>query len=263
MSYNKAYQVPSLRQRLYSVWFRHIRVYCSNFFSNAFPPFIEPLIFLVGLGFGLGAYIQNMGNVNYVLFLASGLIVTSAMFTAAFECTYGTFIRLEFDYIYDGMLGAPVSAANLIVGEILFVATKGFFFSLAVLSITWAAGIIRYPLSLLAPLVGFLTGLVFGTLSLFITSKVNNINHFNFYFSGLISPMFFFSGVVFPLENLPPVLKVVAEFIPLTHVVRLARAVCLPNQLRMSLFFDLLYIVLFISGVGYLAIRGLKKRLIQ
>lgn len=263
MSYNKAYQVPSLWQRLYSVWFRHIRVYCSNFFSNAFPPFFEPLILLAGLGLGLGAYIPKMGNVNYVLFLASGLIVTSAMFTASFECTYGTFIRLEFDYVYDGMLGAPVSAGNLIIGELLFVATKGFFFSLAVLSITWITGIIHYPLSILAPLVGFLTGLVFGTLSLVITSKVNNINHFNFFFTGLLSPMFFFSGVVFPLENLPPALKVVAEVIPLTHVVRLARAFCLPGQLKAGLLYDLLYIVLFIGGVGCLAVKGLKKRLIQ
>ncbi len=263
MSYSKTYQVPPLWQRLYSIWFRHIRVYCSNFFSNAFPPFIEPLIFLAGLGLGLGAYIQNMGNVNYVLFLASGLIVTSAMFTASFECTYGTFIRLEFDYVYDGMLGAPVSAGNLIIGELLFVATKGFFFSLAVLSITWIAGIINYPLSLVTPFIGFLTGLTFGSLALLITSKVNNINHFNFYFSGLISPMFFFSGVVFPLENLPPALRWIAETIPLTHVVRLARAFCLPNQLKISLVLDLLYIILFISGIGYLAIRGLRKRLIQ
>ncbi|MGE5606836.1 MAG: ABC transporter permease [Bacteroidota bacterium] len=263
MSCNNLYQVPTLGKRLYSVWFRHIRVYCSNFFSNAFPPFFEPLIFLAGLGVGLGAYIQNMGNVNYVLFLASGLIVTSAMFTASFECTYGTFIRLEFDYIYDGMLGAPVSAGDLVVGELLFVATKGFFFSFAVLTVTWIAGIIRYPLSFLAPLVGFLTGLTFGSLALLVTSKINNINHFNFYFTGLISPSFFFSGVVFPLENLSPALRWVAELIPLTHVVRLARAVCLPNQLRMSLFLDFLYLVLFIGGIGFLAIRGLRKRLIQ
>ncbi len=263
MSYSNEYQAPSLRQRLYSVWFRHIRVYCSNFFSNAFPPFVEPLIFLVSLGLGLGAYIQNMGNVNYVLFLASGLIVTSAMFSASFECTYGTFIRLEFDYIYDGMLGAPLSASNLIIGEILFVATKGFFFSLAVLSITWIAGIIRYPLSLLTPFVGFLTGLVFGSLAIFITSKVNNINHFNFYFTGLISPMFFFSGVVFPLENLAPVLRGIAEVIPLTHLVRLVRALCIPGTMGTGLLLDLLYVAVFIGVFGLLAIRGFRSRLIQ
>jgi lipooligosaccharide transport system permease protein len=263
MSYSKGYQVPSIWQRVFSVWFRHIRVYCSNFFSNAFPPFFEPLIILVGMGIGLGAYIQNMGAFNYVLFLASGLIVTSAMFTASFECTYGTFLRLEFDYVYDGMLGAPISANNLVIGELLFVATKGFFFSLAVLAVTWIAGIIRYPPSILAPFVGFFTGLTFGSLAMYITSKVNNINHFNFYFTGLLSPMFYFSGVVFPIDTLPPALKVIAEIIPLTHVVRLARAFCVPNQLKVSLLYDLLYIALFIIGFGYLAIKGLKRRLIQ
>lgn len=259
---NREYKYPSLLQRIISVWYRHIKVYNSDFLSNAFPPFFEPLILLAGLGIGLGGFIPEMGGVGYVLFLASGLLVTSAMYTSAFECTYGTFIRLEFDKVYDGMLGAPISPNNLIMGEILFAGTKGFFFSFAVLVVTWAAGIINYPLSILATLVGFLTGIMFGTLSMFITSFVKNINHFNFYFTGLLSPMFFFSGVVFPVENLPEVLRYFAEAIPLTHVVRLSRAFCVQGGLSGYLIFDLLYCVLFILLTGWLAIRGLKKRMI-
>lgn len=262
MNYNNEYKVPSLWQRIFSVWFRHVKVYCSNFWSNAFPPFFDPLIFLAGLGIGMGAYVQKMGTFNYIAFLASGLVVTCAMYTASFECTFGTFVRLEFEMIYDGMLGAPISPNNLIVGEILFVGTKGFFFSLAVLCVMWIARIINYPLSLLAPFVGFLTGLMFGGLAIFITSFVRNINHYNFYFTGVISPMFFFSGVVFPLENLPKALAIVAEFVPLTHVVRLSRALCFPGLIKPGLLFDLLYVVLFIVVFGFLAVRGLKKRII-
>ena len=262
MNYNDAYKLPSLWERIISVWYRHVRVYNSNFFSNAFPPFFEPLILLAGLGIGLGGYIQNMGTVNYIVFLASGLTVTSSMYTAAFECTYGTFIRLEFDKVYDGMLGAPISPNDLIIGEILFAGTKGLLFSLAVLIVTWITGIISYPLSILAVLVGFLSGIMFATLSMFITSFVKNINHFNFYFTGLLSPMFFFSGVVFPLENLPKSLVYLAEAIPLTHVVRMARAFCLPDGMNLYLFFDLIYCMVFIVFTGWLAIRGLKKRMI-
>jgi len=262
MNSNEIYHLPSLWERIISVWYRHVRVYNSNFLSNAFPPLFEPLIFLAGLGIGLGAYIQTMGAVNYLLFLASGLIVTSAMYTAAFECTYGTFIRLEFDKVYDGMLGAPISPNDLVVGEILFAGTKGMLFSFAVLLVTWATGIISFPLSILAALVGFICGVMFATLSMFITSFVKNINHFNFYFTGLLSPMFFFSGVVFPLENLPKVLQYVAEAIPLTHVVRMARAFCIPGGLNSYLLFDLLYSVVFTVFTGWLALRGLKKRMI-
>ena len=262
MSFNNEYSVPSLFHRTLSVWLRHVIVYKSNFFSNAFPPFLEPLISLAGLGLGLGAFIQTMGNMSYILFLASGLIVTSAMFTAAYECTFGTFIRLEFDKVYDGMLGAPLSPNNLMVGEILFAGTKGFFFSFAVLLVIWVAGIVNYPLSILATLVGFITGVMFGSLSMFITSFVKNINHFNFYFTGLLSPMFFFSGVVFPLESLPPALRNVAEVVPLTHVVRLARALSVPDTLKLSLLLDLAYCIVFAIIFGWLAIRSLRKRMI-
>lgn len=262
MKVNEEYKTPSLFQRVFSVWFRHIRVYTSNFYSNAFPPFFEPLIFLAGLGIGLGAVIQKMGDIDYLLFLASGLIVTSAMFTAAYECTFGTFIRLEFEKVYDGMLGAPLSPNNLIMGEILFAGAKGLFFSFAVLAVTWIAGIIRYPLSIMTIFVGFITGIMFAALSMFITSFVNNINHFNFFFTGLISPMFFFSGVVFPIENLPKTLIYAAEVIPLTHVVRIARAFCVPGMLRFRLLLDLGYCILFTIIFGWLAVKGIKKRLI-
>lgn len=227
------------------------------------PPFLEPLILLAGLGIGLGSYIQTMGTVNYILFLASGIIVTSSMYTAAFECTYGTFIRLEFDDIYDGMLGAPLVPLDLILGEILFAGSKGAFFALAVLAVTWVLGIITAPLSVLAALAGFLCGLMFATLSMWITSWVKNINHFNFYFTGLLSPMFFFSGTVFPLEDLPSAIRCTAEALPLTHAVRMARACCIPEDLGWHLLWDMWYCLGFIVVFSWLAARGMKKRLID
>jgi len=177
-----------------------MRVYAQNFFSNAFPPFWEPLIFLAGIGLGLGKYItEPMDGLKYIEFLSTGLLVTTAMFTAAFECSFGTFVRLEFEKVYDGMLAAPMTVNNLIVGEMIWAGTKGFFFSFVVLCILTLFGVVALPYSLLAPFVGFLTALMFSALSLLVTSFVKTIQHFNFYFTGLISPMFFFSGVNYPL----------------------------------------------------------------
>ena len=133
----KSSNYPAFHRRIMSVWYRHMLVYTRNLFSNGLPPFLEPLIFLAGVGLGLGKYIVSMEGMPYIQFLASGLLVTSSMYTAAFECTYGTFIRLEFDKVYDGMLGAPITADDLIIGEILWAGSKGFFFSLAVLIIVF------------------------------------------------------------------------------------------------------------------------------
>lgn len=258
-----ALKYPPLHRRLYSVWYRHMRVYTKNILSNGFPPFLEPLIFLVGVGLGLGKYItEPMGGIRYIEFLGAGLLVTTAMFTSAFECSFGTFIRLEFEKVYDGMLAAPMTVNNLIVGEMLWAGSKGLFFSFAVLCILSAFRIIALPFGLLAPLVGFLTGVMFATLSMLVTSFVKTINHFNFYFTGLISPMFFFSGVVFPISNLPAFVRPLAEILPLTHSVRLVRAIC-SNNYHPFLLLDLLYIVAFIILVGFCAIKRLRKRLVN
>lgn len=253
--------LPSLPMRLYSVWFRHMLVYTRNILSNGLPPFLEPLIFLAGVGLGLGKYISSMDGIPYLQYLASGLLVTSSMYTAAFECTYGTFIRLEYDRAYDGMLAAPITANDLILGEILWAGTKGFFFSFAVLVIVSVFDIIRIGWSLLAPFVGFLTGILFAAISLWVTSFVKNINHFNFYMTGFLSPMFFFSGVVFPISSLPKPLQPVAEVLPLAHVVRLIRAFCL-TDFHIRLWWDLAYTLVVTFVFGYFALNRLRRRLI-
>jgi lipooligosaccharide transport system permease protein len=241
---------PSRVNRLFSVWYRHFRVYTRSFLSNGLPPFVEPLFFLAGIGLGLGKFVGLINGVSYIEFLAAGIIIPSAMYTAAFECTFGTFIRLDFDKVYDGMLASSIDAYDLLLGEILFAATKSFFFSAA-----------SY-MSLFAPLIGFFTGLMFASFSLFVTSFVTNINHFNFYFTGLLTPMFFFSGIVFPLSSLPKALIPVAYTLPLTHSADLVRAFCF-NNLSLSLLWNVLYIVVFIVFFTYVAVRRLKKRLIQ
>ncbi len=259
-------QPPPFITRIGSVWYRHMRVYSSNLISNGLPPFLEPLIFLAGIGLGLGKHLVPMEGIPFIQYLASGLLITSAMYTASFECSYGTFIRLEFENIYDGMLSAPITAFDLLLGEILWAGTKGFFFSSAVLSMIIGFHIIPistgflYPL--LSPAIGFLTGLMFGVLSLLVTSFIKNINHFNFYFTGFLSPMFFFSGVVFPISDLPELLQPAAELFPLTHPVRLARSVCFGSYSPV-LIWDFIYIITFLIGIGWLAIIRIRNRLID
>jgi lipooligosaccharide transport system permease protein len=263
MTNSDIHRIPPLRRRLYSVWYRHVRVYTKNLFSNALPPFLEPLLFLAGIGLGLSRYVtQTMDGLSYIEFLGTGLLMTSAMFTSSFECTFGTFIRLEFEKVYDGMLAAPITVNNLIIGEILWAGSKGFFFSFAVLCILTVFGIVHLPYSLAVPFIGFIIAVMFSTLALLVTSFVKTINHFNFYFTGLLSPMFFFSGVVFPVADLPNKIRPFAELFPLTHAVRLSRAVC-TNSYPVSLLGDLSYVIIFILMVGFLAVRRLRKRMVN
>ena len=252
---------PPLGRRLHSVWYRHMRVYTRNLVSNGLPPFLEPVIFLVGIGVGLGKYITSMDGMPYLLFLATALPVTSSMFTAAYECTFGTFIRLEFEKAYDGMLAAPITVRDLFVGELLWAGTKGLFFAACVVAVMACFGTAPMPGSLLSPVVGFLTGMMFGALSLLVTSFVKNINHFNFYFTGLLSPMFFFAGTVFPLESLPPVLRPLAELLPLTHPVRLTRSL-ITGRPSAVLWADLAFLLVATALAGWYGIRRLRARIV-
>lgn len=268
MKSNDPVSYPPLRHRIYSVWYRHMRVYAQHIVSNGFPPFLEPLIFLAGIGLGLGQYItEEIGGQTYLEFLAIGLLVTASMWTASFECTFGTFIRLEFQKVYDGMLAAPITANDLIIGEIFWAGSKGLFFSFAVLSVMCIVSafgnvIVPLPQALSAPIIGFMNGMMFATLGLLVTSFVKTINHFNFYMTGMISPMFFFSGVVFEIDRLPENIQPIAEIVPLTHSVRLMRSICGSESSLLLNLWDGFYMIVFTLVVGYFAIRRLKKRLI-
>lgn len=113
---------------LYSVWYRHVRVYSQTFLANALPPIAEPLLFFTAIGFGLGHYLPSFENMSYKAFIASGIGTATAMFTGVFETSFGTFVRLVFQKVYDAMLGTHLQVREIFTGELLFCATKGFLF---------------------------------------------------------------------------------------------------------------------------------------
>jgi lipooligosaccharide transport system permease protein len=123
-------------------------------------------------------------------------------------------------------------------------------------------GLLSYPSSLLLLPLAFLGGFAFGAVAMFFTSLVPNIETFNLPIFLFITPMFLFSGTFFPLDNLPGWARIVAGFLPLTHVVRLARA-CAYAQLQPENLWSVLYLVVF-SGVFFLlALIGMRRRLIK
>lgn len=255
----KERETPSLFCRIYSSWYRHGRVYSKNLFSNSFPPILEPIILMIGIGLGLGAYISSMDHLPYVEFLAISLPLVSAMFTSAFECSFGTFIRLTYNKVYDYMLSGPLLISDIFIGEICWAATKGILFSGIVECIFIIFGILPLTLTLLyIPLLGGLTGAILGALSLVFISYIKNINQINYYITGFISPLFMFSGTVFPVTNLPTWLQYIIEIFPLVHTVNLARGI-LTGLTFASLVWNLLYCFIFIIIFSFIAVKRMQK----
>jgi lipooligosaccharide transport system permease protein len=102
---------------------------------------------------------------------------------------------------------------------------------------------------------------MFGALSLVVASFVQNINHFNFYFTGFLSPMFFFSGTVFPIDSLPRALRPLAEILPLTHAIRLTRSLAIA-RFSPVLLADLAFLIVVTLVAGTYAIHRLRRRIV-
>lgn len=205
------------------VFIRHLLVYRKNWKVSLSFNFIEPLLYLGALGFGLGAYVQPMEGVPYLNYLAPGIVASSAMFATAYECTYGTFIRLEYQKTYHAILATPAGVEDVVMGDMLFGAFKAVLYGTVILLVIAALGLVLSPWALLVPPVLGLSGLLFAALSMTWTGLVPNIDSFNYFFSLIMTPLFLFSGVFFPLSGMPAPVQQLAWLSPLYHLVNITR----------------------------------------
>ena len=219
---------------LYGVWFRHVKVYCRTLLANATPPVLEPLFFFTAVAVGLSTYMRDglFDSLPYTTFVASGILASSAMFTGVFETTYSTFVRLRWQKTYDAMLSTHLRVHEVFTGEFIFCGTKGAVFSTIVMTVTMLFGVKITPWCVLVPIVGFATAYLFGAIGLIVTSYVKMIQNFTFFTTGIITPLFFFSGTFFPVFSgklgPPTSAQGVVDWLwfvlPLSHSVELSRA---------------------------------------
>ena len=254
--------VPGFWVRILAVANRHRVVYGNHFWTNSFPTVIEPLIFIMAVGWGLSKLVGNMDGVPYLSFLAPGQMMMSAVFTSAFEESYGAYFRLSVDRNYDSMLATPVGVREIFWGELLYTGFKGALFSSVVLGVLTAFGTVHSGMAVCVPVMGFFTAVAFGSLGLYAVRVVSNLNQFNFFISGVVSPLIMFSGTMFPIGSLPTAVRVVAMWLPLYPMVALARSFTtgIPDPLWQA---HVLYMLVVPASMGEVAVRLMRKKLIQ
>ncbi len=211
-------------RRAFRVWQRHLTVYTKLYKSSIALNFVEPVLYLAALGLGLGAYVKEIKGVPYVNFIAPGIIASSAMFAATYECSYGTFVRMTFQKTFDAILATPVNINDLVAGEMMWGATKSMLYGTIIMIVISAFGLVASPLVVLSIPVLFLSGLIFAEISLIFVAIVPGIDSFNYFYTLLMTPMFLFSGIFFPIDSLPPLVAKIAFFTPLYHLVNVCRA---------------------------------------
>jgi lipooligosaccharide transport system permease protein len=244
-----------------AVWRRNAAMYRRTWMLNILPNFFEPVFYLMAIGIGVGAYIDQMGGMSYPAFLAPGLICVAAMNGASFEVTYNIFVRLTYEKSYDAMLTTPIQPDDVLAGETLWALTRAgiyggcFFLAVAL----W--GLAPLPRALLALPAIPLAGLLFAAIGVSFSLRIPNIDMFSFYFTLFLTPLFLFSDVFFPLnERLSGAWLWVAEALPLLHPVRLARA-AFRGEASPVLLWDLGYVLAVSALLLMWARRAVRARL--
>lgn len=210
--------------RWWAVWRRNALVWRKSARTALLGGFAEPLFYLFALGYGLGGFIGEIEGFSYLGFLAAGILSTSAMNAATFEGLYLAYTRMEVQRTWDGMLAAPLGIGDVVLGEVLWMATKSLINSGLILAVTALFGLLPHWTALAVLPVSFLAGLCFGAMALLVTSFARSYDFFVYYITLAITPMVLLSGVFFPLASLPEPLRLGMSCLPLFHVVEAVRA---------------------------------------
>ena len=246
----------------YRVWQRNRDAFLHQWTAEVGGFLVEPIIMLAAMGFGLGGYVGEIQGVSYASFVAPGILVAYAMFHSAFEATYGSYMRMETHRIFDGIVVTPVNVEEVVLGEVAWAATRSLLAGASVLLIATLFGLIHSPWAILALPVAFLTGLVFAGLALMLVSVAPSIGTLNNFFTIFITPMFFFSGIFFPLERFPDLLERLAWLFPLTHSAYVSRGLTL-GQLDWTTALSGLALIAYVVVVLPVAVRLMRRRLVK
>lgn len=209
------------------VWYRNFMVWKKLAIPSMIGNLADPMIYLFGLGLGLGLLVGQVHGVSYIAFLAAGTTASSVMMSASFESMYSAFSRMHVQRTWEAIMHAPLTLGDVVLGEILWAASKSVLSGVAIMLVAGVLGYAHFPGALYALPVIILAGIAFASLAMIVTALAPNYDFFMFYQTLVITPMLLLSGVFFPLEQLPEGAQKATQVLPLAHAVALIRPLML------------------------------------
>ena len=189
--------------------------------------FFEPLFYLLGIGFGLGALIGSVPGpdghpIPYGVFVAPGLLATSAMNGAIYESTFNVFFKLRYAKTYDAILATPMGIGDVASGEVGWSLIRGGLYAIGFLVVVLLLGLARSPLVLLSVPAALLLGFAFAAVGMAATTWIRSWQDFDF-INVVTLPLFLFSATFYPLTAYPEALRIIVELTPLYQGVAILR----------------------------------------
>jgi len=248
-------------KRAFRVWQRNFTVFTKLYKSSLALNFAEPILYLWALGLGLGAYVKEIHGIPYINFIAPGMIASSSMFAAVYECTYGTYVRMTYQKTFDAILATPVNIHDLVAGELMWGASKSVLYGTIIMIVISALGLVDSAAVIAALPLLFISGIIFAEISMIFAAIVPGIDSFNYFYTLFMTPMFLFSGIFFPLDNLPTLVTKIAFFTPLYHLVNVCRSFA--GGHIAGTHGDILWLVAVAFALAPYPFRLMKKRIVK
>jgi lipooligosaccharide transport system permease protein len=244
--------------------------YRRTFRASSFSSFLNPVLFLLAMGVGLGTYVdrsgtatQALGGLSYLQFLAPGLLAATAMQAASFESTFPIIAGLQWQKVFHAMYATPISPRDIVLGNLTWIALRLTMIASIFTIVMTLFGAAASPLIVLGIPAAVLTGMAFATPIMAFAATQRTPEKFNTIFRFGITPLFLFSGTFFPISNLPAAIQPIAWLSPLWHGVELSRALALGTISRapaLALVHVAVLAAIFVAG-SWWAFRTVEARL--
>ncbi len=244
------------------VWYRNYMVWKKLAIPSMIGNLADPMIYLFGLGLGLGLLVGQVNGVSYIAFLAAGTTASSVMMSASFEAMYSAFSRMHVQRTWEAIMHAPLTLGDVVLGEVLWAGSKAVLSGSAIMLVAGLLGYAQFPGALWALPVIVLAGIAFASLAMIVTALAPNYDFFMFYQTLVITPMLLLSGVFFPLEQLPEGAQKATQLLPLAHAVAMIRPLMLGRPVENAAL-HIAVLALYAAVALVTALLLLRRRLLR
>lgn len=257
------FSLPGIGPRTLTVWDRNRIVWAQGaWVSTIFGELMEPILYIFAFGYGLGSMVPSVGGVPYISFIVPGALAMSVMYSASFECTYGSFTRMSRQKTYEAIMLTPVALEEVVAGDIFWGATKGLVGGFFVVLVVSVAGLAQHFSIVLAVPFALVVGLTFASMAQLMTSLAKNYDFFTYYYTVVLTPFWLLSGAFFPLEQLGPFWHGVGKFLPLYHAVSAFRMLA-GGEAGLPVVNHMLWLLLYAYVAFALSINLIRGRIIK
>ena len=217
--------------------------------------FFEPVFYLLGIGFGLGTLVGDIGDIPYSAFVAPGLMATAAMNGALYESTFNLFFKLRYAKTYDAILSTPLGPPDVAAGEVAWALFRGALYAGAFLIVMLLLGLILSPWAILALPGAVLIGLAAAAVGTAVTTFMKKWQDFDLV-TVVTLPLFLFSATFFPITVYPSWLQTLVELTPLYRGVHMLRSLT-TGTVDATILIDVAYLTV----MGAIGIAVTSRRL--